>query len=313
MVKWRDMIAHVTMLIVSALAAQLMAATGAPPSPSASPTAAPSATAAASATPGASATATPVPDGIHATFVGLAARMGATYLTFASAAGEATVPLTQPIIIRERAIGGDWTIVPPTALHEGAPIVVFVNAGRAFQIDALYAQVTTRFVLVKNGFGVTPSGQIYRLTGRARTVGDSLPQGAYVQLRVDPATEVAFDLLASSTPFAETGGPPKVVVTVEVYAPVNTPPNDVVYMSTDALSWTPNAIRMAPLPGGRWTVTLSLTGGSLLKYKYTRGTWQTDERDLAGNEVPNRTLTVNAKGPAQAVNDVVARWADRQS
>lgn len=297
MVKWRDMIAHVTMLIVSALAAQLMAATGAPPAPSASPTTTP----------------TPVPEGIHATFAALAERSGVTYLTFARGGGETTVPLTQPIIIRERAIGGDWRIVPPTALHEGAPIVVFLNAGQAFQIDELYAQVTTRFVLVKNGFGVTPSGKIYRLTGRARIVGESLPQGAYVQLRVDPATEVAYDLLASSTPFAETGGPPKVTVTVEVLAPVNTPPTDVVYMSTDALSWTANAIRMAPLPGGRWTVTLSLTGGSLLKYKYTRGSWQTDERDLAGNEIQNRTLTVNAKGPTQAVNDVVARWADRQS
>lgn len=296
MEKWRDMIAHVTMLVVSALAVQLMAWSSALPAP-ASPTPTP----------------TPVPEGIHATFAGLAERSGVTYLTFEQGGGPTTVALTQPIIIRQRAVGGEWRIVPATALQEGAPIVVFLNAGQAFQIDELYAQVTTRFVLVKNGFGVTPSGKIYRLTGRARTVGESLPQGAYVQLRVDPATDVAFDLLASRTPFAETGGPPKVVVTIEVLAPVNTPPNDIVYMSTDALSWTPNAIRMAPLPGGRWTVTLSLTGGSLLKYKYTRGSWQTDERDLAGNEVPNRALTVPANGPTQAVNDVVARWADRQS
>ena len=287
------MIAHVRMLVVGALAAQLIAATGAPPTPSASPT--------------------PVPEGIHATFAGLAERAGVTYVTFARAAGETTVPLAQSAIVRERAIGGDWKIVPPTALLEGAPIVVFLNAGAAFQIDELYAQVTTRFVLVKNGFGVTPSGKIYRLTGRARITGEALPVGTYVQLKVDPTTEVAFALVASRTAFAETGGLPKVVVTLEVLVPVNTPPNDVVYMSTDALSWTPNAIRMAPLPGGRWGVTLSLTGGSLLKYKYTRGSWQTDERDLAGNEIPNRSLTVNAKGPTQSVSDVVARWADRQS
>jgi hypothetical protein len=294
-VKWRDMIAHVALLIASALAAQLMAATGVSPASGASPSP------------------TPVPMGIRATFVGLAERGGVTYVTFAQGSSQTTAPLAQPTIIRERAIGGDWKAVPYTALHEGAPIVVFLDAGSVFQIDALYAQVTTRFVLVKNGYGVTPSGKIYTLIGRARSVGETLPQGAYVQLRVDPASEVAFDLVASRTPFPETSTTPKVTVTVEVLAPVNTPPTDVVYMSTDALSWTPNAIRMAPLPGGRWTVTLSLTGGSLLKYKYTRGSWQTDERDLAGNEVPNRSLVVNAKGPAQSVNDVVARWADRSS
>ena len=301
------MIAYVTMLIVSALTAQILAAAGASPSAGASP--APTA----SPTPATSPTATPIPEGIHATFAGLAERQDVTYLTFTHDGAETTMPMTQPTIIRQRAVGGDWKIVPATALDEGAPIVVFLNAGHVFQIDELYAQVTTRFVLVKNGFGVTPSGKIYRLTGQARTVGASLPQGAYVQLRVDPATDVAFDLVASRTPFAESAGLPKVVVTVQVLVPVNTPPNDVVYMSTDALSWTPNAIRMAPLPGGRWAVTLSLTGGSLLKYKYTRGSWQTDERDLAGNEVPNRSLTVDQKGPAQSVNDVVARWADRQS
>ena len=283
------MIAHVTMLIASALAARMLAAVDASPTP------------------------TPLPNGVHATFAGLSERAGVTFLTYAHGGGETTVPLTEPAIVRERAVGGDWKVVPATALQDGAPIVVFLNDGQAFQVDMLYAEVTTRFVLVKNGFGVTPSGKIYRLIGKAQSEGATLPEGAYVKLRVDPATEVAFDMLASRTPFPESAATPRVTVTIEVVAPVNTPPTDIVYMSTDALSWTPNAIRMAPEPGGRWTVALSLTGGSVLKYKYTRGTWQTDERDLAGNEIPNRTLTVQAKGPAQSVHDVVARWADRQS
>jgi hypothetical protein len=283
------MFAHVTMLIASALAARVLAATDLAPTP------------------------TPLPNGIHATFAALAERAGVVYLTYAHGGGETTVRLVQTPIIRARAVGGDWKVVPPTALEEGAPIVVFLNDGEAFQVDMLYSEVTTRFVLVKNGFGVTPSGKIYRLTGRAQSAGATLPEGAYVRLKVDPATEVAFDLLASTTPFPENANVPRIIVTIEVLVPVNTPPTDVVYMSTDALSWTPNAIRMAPQPGGRWTVALSLTGGSQLKYKYTRGTWQTDERDLAGNEIPNRSLTVQAKGPTQAVHDVVARWADRQS
>jgi hypothetical protein len=256
----------------------------------------------------------PLHDGIQATFVALAEQQGAIYVTFAVGQTETTLPLDRAAVVRERAVGGSWTPIQATALRAGAPVVVFESGRRIVQIDTLYAQIATRFVLVKNGYGVAPSGAVYRLVGRAREEGASLPQGAYVLLRVAPASTTAFDLVASQTPFEDQSARlPRVTVTVEVSVPVNTPSTDVVYMSTDALSWTPNGVRMSPLPGNRWTVSLSMTDGTLLKYKYTRGTWQTDERDLAGNEIANRSLTVNAKGPAQTVKDTVARWADRSS
>jgi len=259
-------------------------------------------------------TPTPVPEGIHATFVGLAVRGGATFVTYATDGTEHTAALTADAVIRERPTGGQWQNIAPTDLRAGAPVVVFVQASSVRQIDAPYVQVATRFVLVKNGFGVTPSGKIYKLVGRAAAASVSLPEGTYVLLRVDPHADVAFDLVASRTAFANPeGGLVHVTVTIEVLVPVNTPPADVIYMATDALSWTPNAIRMSPLPGNRWSASLSLTGGSTLKYKYTRGTWSSDERDAAGNEIPNRTLSVNAAGPVQTITDTVARWADRSS
>jgi len=257
---------------------------------------------------------TPIPNGIKATFVALSEQQGATFVTFAVGEERRSLPLAAGAVVRERAVGGEWKAIDLSKLRPGAPVVVFQRGLSVTQIDTLYAQVATRFVLVKNGYGVAPSGTIYRLVGRALDEGAALPQGAYVLLRVAPGTTTAFDLAASSTPFAdEASRLPKVTVTVDVLVPVNTPSTDVIYMSTDALSWTPNAIRMSPLPGNRWTVTLSLTQGSQLKYKYTRGSWQTDERDLAGNEIANRTLSVTAKGAAQTVDDSVARWADRQS
>jgi len=259
-------------------------------------------------------TPTPAPEGVHATFVALSVRGGATFVTFVTDGTEHTAALTADAVIRERPTGGQWRIIAPTDLRSGAPIVVFAQESGIRQIDAPYAQVATRFVLVKNNFGVTPSGKIYRLVGRAVAASGSLPEGTYVLLRVDPHADVAFDLVASRTPFANPeAGLVHVTVTIEVLVPVNTPPADVVYMATDALSWTPNAIRMSPLPGNRWTASLSLTGGSTLKYKYTRGTWSSDERDAAGNEIPNRTLSVNAAGPVQTITDTVARWADRSS
>ncbi|MBV8171536.1 MAG: hypothetical protein JO219_06375 [Candidatus Eremiobacteraeota bacterium] len=256
---------------------------------------------------------TPVPNGIHATFVALAEENGNAYVTFQAGGGQTTLPMARDAIVRERALGGSWKALPPVSLRAGAPLVIFEHNGEVVQIDTLYAQVATRFIVVKNGYGVTPSGDIYRLTGRAAVAGASLPADAYVLLRVTPGTVTAYDLEASNTPFAQAAQLPRVTVTVKVLVPLNSPPTDIIYMSTDALSWTPNAVRMSPLPGNRWTVTLSLAQGSQLQYKYTRGSWTTDERDLAGNEIANRTLTVNSKGTTQTVDDTVARWADRSS
>ena len=257
---------------------------------------------------------TPVPQGIRATFVALAVRGGRELVTYAADGVERTAVLASDAVVRERPTGGNWLDIAATDLRPGAPIVVFNDGARIRQIDAPYTPVATRFVIVKNNFGVTPSGKIYRLVGRAATAGSGLPEGTYVLLRVDPRADIAFDLLASRTPFANPDTSlVHVTVTIDVLVPVNTPATDVVYMAVDALSWTPNAIRMSPLPGNRWTVSLSLTGGSTLKYKYTRGTWSSDERDAAGNEISNRTLSVNAKGTVQTVTDSVIRWADRSS
>ncbi|MBV8083020.1 MAG: hypothetical protein JOY86_08615 [Candidatus Eremiobacteraeota bacterium] len=256
---------------------------------------------------------TPVPNGIHATFVALAEKHGAAYVTFAIGTMQQTMRLAADALVQERAVGGSWKPIDPASLRPGAPLVVFERGGQLVQIDTLYAEIATRFVLVKNDYGVAPSGAIYHLVGKAAVIGAGLPSGTYVLLRVAPGTTTAFDLAASTTPFSEASQLPRVYVTIDVLVPLNTPSTDVVYMSTDALSWTPNAVRMAPLPGNRWTVTLSLTQGTQIKYKYTRGTWTTDEVDLAGNEIANRTLTVVAKGAAQKVEDSVARWADKQS
>jgi hypothetical protein len=259
-------------------------------------------------------TPTPVPEGINATFIALAVQRGTTFVTYAVGGAEQTAPLEAGAIIQERPTGGGWHSIAVTDLRAGAPIVVFLAGSRIRQIDAPYSEVATRFVIVKNNFGVTPSGKIYKLVGRAAAAGIGLPEGAYVLLRVDPRGDIAFDLSSSRTPFANPeAGLVHVTVTIEVLVPVNTPPTDVIYMAVDALSWTPNAIRMSPLPGNRWTVSLSLTGGSTLKYKYTRGAWSNDERDAAGIEIPNRTLSVSAKGPVQTVSDTVSRWADRSS
>jgi hypothetical protein len=134
--------------------------------------------------------------------------------------------------------------------------------------------------------------------------------GTFLRLRVDPATNEAFDVSASSQPFS--GGPlaQQIQVTFVVTVPPNTPARDVVYIATDNANWVPNGVRMSPVSGNRWTVTLSLGKGSSVKYKYTRGSWETAETNQSGQEIPNRSLTITQTQDQQRVNDVVVRWSD---
>ena len=239
---------------------------------------------------------------------------GATLTIDRSDGTQTTVAIPSGAVIRERAIGADWQQVSLVALKDQEPVtVLFDSSGRASEVDAEYALVTTRAVIVQRGFLVGTDGVARKLVAAAAGV-TTIPMGAYVELRTNPATGDAFDAAVSSHPFAGSAhAAPAVAVTFDVRVPANTPPSSTIYLATNAQTWTANAIRLTPQPGNRWTATVDLAGGTVLQYKYTRGSWGTGERDPAGAEIPNRTLTVTASAKAQNVDDVVARWADLPS
>jgi hypothetical protein len=199
-------------------------------------------------------------------------------------------------------------------LAQGEPVVLHLTpAGVVNEIDAQYTTVYARLVTSSNGYVVTTSGAAYKLVGSAVTAGSSLDLGTFLKMRVDPQTNDAFDLAASKQPFS--GGPlaAPFSVTFVVNVPTNTPPTDIVYLTSDAQNWVANAVRMAPIAADRWTATITLGQGSSLKYKYTRGSWQTVESNQAGIVIQNRTLLVPKSGTAQTVTDTVARWSDLPS
>ena len=199
-----------------------------------------------------------------------------------------------------------------TTLRRQEPLTVTIDkAGRVREVDAEYALVDTQAVVMQHGYVIGTDGVARKLIAAAANIA-AIPLGAYLELQTNPATGDVFDAAVSSHPFAEAAAP-AVAVTFEVRVPVNTPPSSTVYLATNAQSWTANAVRLSPEPGNRWTATVKLAGGTVLQYKYTRGSWTTGERDAAGAEIPNRTLTVRADAKAQAINDVVIRWADLPS
>jgi hypothetical protein len=199
-------------------------------------------------------------------------------------------------------------------LAQGEPVVLHLTpAGVVNEIDAQFTTVYARLVTSSNGYVVTTSGAAYKLVGSAVTAGSSLGLGTFLKMRVDPQTNDAFDLAASKQPFS--GGPlaAPFSVTFVVNVPTNTPPTDIVYLTSDAQNWVANAVRMAPIAADRWTATITLGQGSSLKYKYTRGSWQTVESNQAGIVIQNRTLLVPKSGTGQTVTDTVARWSDLPS
>ena len=236
-----------------------------------------------------------------------------TRLAIDTGAGSTTtVTVTPQTLIRERVVGGQWQPATVGKLKTGEPVhVTFDAVGRATDVEAEYALIDTRAVIVQAGYLVGTDGVARKLVGSAASV-TTVPLGAYVELQTDPATGAAFDAAISSHPFAGANNA-SVAVTFEVRVPVNTPPGSTIYVATNAQSWTANAVRMTPETGNRWTATVNLAAGTVLQYKYTRGSWSTGERDAAGADIPDRTLTAATSAKTQTVEDVVLRWADLPS
>jgi hypothetical protein len=200
------------------------------------------------------------------------------------------------------------------ALKAGEPVELqLASDGSVASIVATYASVATRVTASQNGYVVAADGNAYKLVGAALAAAPSLDIGTYVLMRTDPATGNAFDLVASRQSFRTAAQGTVVAVTFIVRVPANTPPTDAIYLATNAGNWTPNGTRLVPLDGGRWTGTLSLAAGTQIEYRYTRGSWATDERTASGTPTANRTLTAAKTAGTQSVDDVVARWADLAS
>lgn len=109
-------------------------------------------------------------------------------------------------------------------------------------------------------------------------------------------------------------------VTFTVMVPNHTPTSDTVYLvgNFDSFAgspypaWNPSGIAMTETGPDTWQVTLTgIPNGTNLEYKYTRGSWETVEKETDGNadilSGGNRTLAVSA---GSAPNDTVSNWRD---
>jgi predicted alpha/beta superfamily hydrolase len=97
------------------------------------------------------------------------------------------------------------------------------------------------------------------------------------------------------------GAPPAVVwgrgamVTFKVHVPVSTPVDAPVYITGDAQMlgpWDPGKVELGKIGDRLYAITLVLPSGTVLRYKLTRGTWDSVEKGPNYDEIPDRTLEI---------------------
>ena len=107
-----------------------------------------------------------------------------------------------------------------------------------------------------------------------------------------------------------------VFVTFIVTVPENTPESDTVFIAGTMNNWDPGSgegsssddLPMTKISANQWQLTLSLSPNNSYEYKYTRGSWNSVEKDEQGNEIDNREVHVPFY--AITINDTVSTWRD---
>ena len=117
---------------------------------------------------------------------------------------------------------------------------------------------------------------------------------------------------SSSTAGFPEGQRDTAAVTFRVTAPTTTPPGDPVFIVGDFQGWDPGdpAYQLTDLGGLVYEITLDLTVGATIQFKFTRGDWGKVEKGPNGEEIPNRTHAVTV---AETLELTVANWADLPS
>jgi len=92
--------------------------------------------------------------------------------------------------------------------------------------------------------------------------------------------------------------------------PLNTPQSDSLYIAGNFNGWEPGAaaFMLHKNTDDKWSITLATqANGTVIKFKFTRGSWATVEKGPGGEEIPDRSFTF---GNTDSVGINIAKWAD---
>lgn len=73
--------------------------------------------------------------------------------------------------------------------------------------------------------------------------------------------------------------------------------------------WNPGGVSLTRVGATHWTITFTGKENVQIEYKYTLGSWDFVEKDVACGEIANRTLTLTyGTTGVMTVNDVISNW-----
>lgn len=194
---------------------------------------------------------------------------------------------------------------------------IFFSSGDAFALDpavrivdyvsggATALRPQTR-VYARAAFDVA-SGRITELALSAKKIPAEATYGEIKKFAIALSTPVANPDLGGGPGGVGTGK--LVLVTFTVRVPPATPLSDDVFIATDVSNWNPVAIKMDRIDALRYRITQQLRAGTKILYRYTRGSWTSEERSQGGLEVDPHAFTVRDQDVIRR-DDVVYHWAD---
>ncbi len=97
--------------------------------------------------------------------------------------------------------------------------------------------------------------------------------------------------------------------TVRVTATPSIPDGRAIHIAGTFNAWNPSASPLVRDSTGIWTITLPATVRGNIEFKFTLGSWATVERTTAGADIPNRSFSIPATGPA-SLDVTIGGWRD---
>jgi hypothetical protein len=174
---------------------------------------------------------------------------------------------------------------------------------------------------VPSGWTVTPSGsQSLGSLPNATTTTWTVTAPTHYQTGTVEAVQAKVDYTDATSGQAETASatvdraPGQVTVTFDTKAPAGTPPDaqlHIVGAVSQLGGWDPGKVPMTNEGNGLWQTTITVTDGTDLQYKFTRGSWNTVEDWGSITGVTNRDVVVNGGTTGtMLVDDTPTNWSD---
>lgn len=194
------------------------------------------------------------------------------------------------IVIRDAKTGGSTALVPAPRIWARA---TFDASGTVTELDLSRAQLP-------------PQGSFADVTRFAVAASSPAPNPdllAYQNLATPAPGEKV-----SAANVSYSGKP--VLVTFVVQVPPTTPFTSSVYITTDQSGWNAQAIPMDRVDGLHYEITRRYPSGTIFRYLYDRGSFQSKEVAQNGLDRPPRNFVV-PDVDVRVVSDTVYAWQDQ--